>query len=646
MAKRQKVEIELDGKNKGAIKAINGVGSELTGLEKKSMGIGNRMQSAMSSVGGFYQRHRFAINAAVIGIAGSIAYLIKSAIDTAESLEKMSQRVGISVESLSTFRYIAQLAGTDVSVFEKAVQRLSKNVNDFSMGMGEAKDSFEALGIEARDSNGNLRNSEQIIFDVADRFSMMEDGTKKTAFALEIFGRAGADLIPMLNAGSDGLKDMQEEARKLGLEISTNTAKQAAEFKDNMLRLQSTVTGLGRILATEALPFLNNLASAMIVLTQNTNATTTAAAGLITGLKSVITFFGAIFAGAHAAGQMLGTLAAVMLQIGTGNFAGALDAYKIGLKGLFEVANSYGDAFDALWNGAENFNSVLDQMQQQQALENQRLQAEQLAQSWEQQAKTLQNDIIRAGLDPMSIKMFDLTQKANELRIKYAGIPGAIDLINRNLEVQIQKTFQLNELMTKQGEQPEGAKIPGALQMVENPYTAIYEQQKSQIVELTELEMLHSGLRVGFAEQAFGDMGAAANAFYQAGGQRSKKAFALYKVLSIGQAAISTYNAAAAALAPPPIGAGPLWGPILAASTIALGLGNVARIASMSFGGGASPSAPPSAPPIRDNITNNNSNSSVNRVYNITINSSYQDPDELARNLIPHLKKAEGDGLG
>ncbi len=78
-------------------------------------------------------------------------------------------------------------------------------------GDGPAK-VFNALGVSVTDANGRLREGNAVFADLADRFSRMEDGSTKTALAIQIFGESGADLIPLLNAGADGLARMADES--------------------------------------------------------------------------------------------------------------------------------------------------------------------------------------------------------------------------------------------------------------------------------------------------------------------------------------------------------------------------------------------------------------------------------------------------
>ena len=226
---------------------------------KYAAGVKSAKQKAEGLASGFKKA-----GAALSGIGLAFVVLTKKAIDTADEFAKMSQKVGVSVEVLSGLSFAANLAGTNIGTVEKGLGLLSKNLTDYSDGVGEAKDSFKELGISAFDLDGNLRSTDDVLFEVADKFKVMPDGTKKTALAMEIFGKAGKDLIPMLNAGSDGLHDMLTEADGLGQVMSTETAQAAERFNDSLERLKTSLSGvINKIIASGFLDTLTGIAEKM-----------------------------------------------------------------------------------------------------------------------------------------------------------------------------------------------------------------------------------------------------------------------------------------------------------------------------------------------------------------------------------------------
>jgi uncharacterized phage infection (PIP) family protein YhgE len=168
--------------------------------------------------------------------ASSAAGFIKSQIDLADATGKMAQKVGLSVEELSKLQYAAKLADVDSGQLQGGLVRLSKGMIEAANNTGTARNAFAAMGISIKNTDGTLKSSGQVLDEVANKFSGYEDSATKTALAVQLFGRAGADLIPLLNAGSAGIKEAGDELERFGAVISTNAAKNAELF-NGMLRI-------------------------------------------------------------------------------------------------------------------------------------------------------------------------------------------------------------------------------------------------------------------------------------------------------------------------------------------------------------------------------------------------------------------------
>lgn len=199
---------------------------------------------------------------AAIGLAGmataaaagglAVGALTKQAINLADAIGKTAQKIGMTSESLSKLEYAAKLSDISLGQLQTGLGQLSKN-------MEAGDEAFAALGVSVADARGNLRGTEEVLLDVAERFASMEDGAGKTALAMQIFGRSGADLIPLLNSGRDGLTQMTDEARRFGLEISTSTSKAAEGFNDNLTRLGGIMQGFSNTVAAKSAPAMKAL---------------------------------------------------------------------------------------------------------------------------------------------------------------------------------------------------------------------------------------------------------------------------------------------------------------------------------------------------------------------------------------------------
>ena len=174
-------------------------------------------------------------------IAAPLAAASKMFASMGDSLDKMSTRMGVSVEFLSALGHAAAIGGTDLAAMETEVRRLQRAAYDASQGLKTQQEAFDALGISVRGADGQLKSTEQLFMQTATALSGVENNTKKAALASILFGRAGTQLLPMLKDGEAGLVGMMEEAKRLGLVLSTEDAAAAAQFTDVMTRLSSTL---------------------------------------------------------------------------------------------------------------------------------------------------------------------------------------------------------------------------------------------------------------------------------------------------------------------------------------------------------------------------------------------------------------------
>lgn len=195
------------------------------------------------------------------GLTGAAAgsYFVnitRGAVDLGDQLNKLSQKVGISVEALSALRYAGQLSDVSTEQLGTGLAKLARN-------MDEGNVAFQRLGISVRDASGNLRGTQDVLGEVADKFAGMEDGAGKTALAMALFGKSGADLIPLLNAGRSGLAQYADEAQRAGLIMSGELAAAAEKLNDDMSRLKLGTEALGIAFASGVVPALDNLIQQM-----------------------------------------------------------------------------------------------------------------------------------------------------------------------------------------------------------------------------------------------------------------------------------------------------------------------------------------------------------------------------------------------
>lgn len=214
------------------------------------------LTDATNKLARFGKQAGAAIAVAGTGAAVGLAALTKAAIDNADALDNMSQRVGVSVEALSRLQYAAKLSDTSIESLQTGFRTLANN-------MVAGSDAFAKLGISITNTDGSMRSSVDIFSEIADRFAGMEDGALKSALAVDVFGRSGLDLIPMLNAGSAGLAEFARQSDQVGYTLSTQAASGAAQFNDTLDRIGLTMNGVVNKVMVAALPALQSLADTL-----------------------------------------------------------------------------------------------------------------------------------------------------------------------------------------------------------------------------------------------------------------------------------------------------------------------------------------------------------------------------------------------
>jgi len=180
-----------------------------------------------------------------------------------DALDKMSARVGASVEFLSALNHAAQLGGTSIAEMEIGIRRMQRNAKAATRGTGLAADAFRQLGISVTDSTGRLKSTETLFLDVAGALSTVENNTLRAALASTIFGRAGTKLLPMLRDGAKGLRSAMDEAKSLGLVMSTEDATSAAALTDAFFRLKQTANFLKLAIGRQLAPAMIWLSDAL-----------------------------------------------------------------------------------------------------------------------------------------------------------------------------------------------------------------------------------------------------------------------------------------------------------------------------------------------------------------------------------------------
>jgi hypothetical protein len=196
---------------------------------------------------------------APVATVGGLAALVGKTIEAGDKFNDLSQRTGVSVESLARFNRAAATSGTDIDSVGKALGRLSRGMYEAAeTGKGPTADALRTLGVSAKDAAGNLKTADQVTLEIANKFKTMPDGVEKTALAMQLFGKAGAEMIPMLNEGGAAIES-------LSVKMTGAFAKKADEYNDKLAALGGKVGALAAGITVALLPALDAVATLLTV---------------------------------------------------------------------------------------------------------------------------------------------------------------------------------------------------------------------------------------------------------------------------------------------------------------------------------------------------------------------------------------------
>jgi hypothetical protein len=228
-------------------------------------GIQASIQTGLGGIAGMFTRvNAIAAAAGALLATGGFAAGIKGAINLADELGKLSQKVGITVEELQFLKYAAELSDVSMEGMTKALKKLSTQMFEAGTGSKEARALFAGLGVEFESAPGKLRPTDEVLLKLADKFKAMEDGPAKAALAVKLFGKEGLVMIPFLNQGREGLERLRGEFKNLAGAMTGEMAANAERFNDSLKTLELSSNKLKITMANAMLPALNDISMAMV----------------------------------------------------------------------------------------------------------------------------------------------------------------------------------------------------------------------------------------------------------------------------------------------------------------------------------------------------------------------------------------------
>ena len=300
----------------------------------------SRAQIELGKFGGMLKK--FAVAAGVGFTFHEIAKSIQETIGQIDELGHTAQKIGIPVDQLSKLEYAAKLTDVSMDTLQTTIAKFSKSLAEIEGGgKNAAGNALHAIGVSATDAQGRLRPTVDIIADVAGKFSDMRDGANKTAIAMALFGKTGADMVPLLNSGKDAISGAAAELDSFGGVITPQAAEQADKFNTSLTQLTEVGDGLRILIASNLTPVLSDLATNFVEFIKDSDAAKTIWEGLSWVIKNSIQFLEESVAMWQTLAAYVSATSAAYDALLSGNFQGAKDAFT---KAGTETAAAWDDA--------------------------------------------------------------------------------------------------------------------------------------------------------------------------------------------------------------------------------------------------------------------------------------------------------------
>lgn len=237
----------------GSILVNNDAANEsISKTDEKAEGLGSKF---VKGVGTAAKWGAAIAGAAVAGGTALLGMATKSA-EVTDRIDKLSNKIGISKQGFQEWDYIMGQNGMDVEKLQVGVKTLVSQMDAASSGSKNATEAFNKLGLTWQDGNGKLKNQEVMMNEAMLALAGMENGTEKARLATELFGKAGVEMMPMLNNGAEGIEELRQRAHDLGLVISDEAVTAGVVLGDTIDDVKASFSAITTKIGVSVMPII------------------------------------------------------------------------------------------------------------------------------------------------------------------------------------------------------------------------------------------------------------------------------------------------------------------------------------------------------------------------------------------------------
>lgn len=251
--------VKTENRLKSLESQTNETGSAMDAAGDKTTSFGDKLKNGLGTAAKAAGIAVAAVGTAVAAGAKALTDFSVGGAQYADTILAESEVTGIAADKLQEYKYAAELVDVSTETLTKSMAKNIKSMASAQKGTGATADAYKKLGVSVTNSDGSLRDSEEVYWELIDALGTVENETERDALAMQILGKSAQELNPLINAGSERMAELGQQARDAGAVLSNEALESFGAFDDQLQYLKVNSEAAKNALGTALLPMLTDL---------------------------------------------------------------------------------------------------------------------------------------------------------------------------------------------------------------------------------------------------------------------------------------------------------------------------------------------------------------------------------------------------
>ncbi len=204
-----------------------------------------------AAVGGFA-----ALIAAVVKVEKQLMSITKESAEYAKEVKTLASVTGQSVEEVQEWQYASDMLGVTYDRVKDSLKEITNKMQEAQNGSEDTAAAFASLGVNIENADGSLRSADAVFYDVIDSLGNMANQSERDALAMDLMSESAQELNPLIEVGSEGLKQYTDEAHELGYVLDNEAIKALNETETAQQKLLKTQEAVTKQISAEYAPYM------------------------------------------------------------------------------------------------------------------------------------------------------------------------------------------------------------------------------------------------------------------------------------------------------------------------------------------------------------------------------------------------------